>query len=122
MRTPLTRCRSGAFPASVGFPALIGVLTPADAASTQDVPRTALEAGNSTATIFSHYGALATEAEGKVWFGIRPEQAMKDWNDVFWRGCGPGRIGGEVAKRLECARFTAGFRARWSVMSHPKRC
>jgi len=36
MQTPLTRCRSGAFPASVGFLALIGVLTPAAAATTQD--------------------------------------------------------------------------------------
>jgi hypothetical protein len=46
-------------------------------AATQDVPRTALEAGNSSATIFSHYRALATEAEGKAWFGIMPEQATK---------------------------------------------
>jgi len=37
------------------------------------VPRTALEAGNSAATIFSHYRALATEAEGKAWFAIEPE-------------------------------------------------
>ena len=41
-------------------------------AATQDVPRTALEAGNSAATIFSHYRALATEAQGKVWFAIVP--------------------------------------------------
>jgi len=41
-------------------------------AATQDVPRTALEAGNSVATIFAHYRALATEAEGKGWFAIMP--------------------------------------------------
>ena len=41
-------------------------------AATQDVPRTALEAGNSEATIFSHYRPLATEAESKAWFAIMP--------------------------------------------------
>ena len=41
-------------------------------AATRDVPRTALEAGNSAATIFPHYRALATEAEGKAWFAIVP--------------------------------------------------
>jgi hypothetical protein len=41
-------------------------------AATQDVPRTALEAGNSASTIFAHYRALATEAEGKAWFAIMP--------------------------------------------------
>lgn len=41
-------------------------------AATQDVPRTALEAGNSAATVFAHYRALATEAEGKEWFAIMP--------------------------------------------------
>jgi integrase len=43
------------------------------AAATKNVPQTALEAGNSAATIFSHYRALATEAEGKAWFGIEPK-------------------------------------------------
>jgi len=46
-------------------------------AATQDVPRTALEAGNSAATIFSHYRALATEAEGKAWFAIEPEHGPR---------------------------------------------
>jgi integrase len=41
-------------------------------AATQDVPRTALEAGNSAGTIFAHYRALASEAEGKAWFVIIP--------------------------------------------------
>jgi hypothetical protein len=41
-------------------------------AAMQDVPRTALEAGNSASTIFAHYRALATEAEGKAWFAIMP--------------------------------------------------
>jgi len=45
-------------------------------AATQDVPRTALEAGNSASTIFAHYRALATEAEGKAWFAImRPHSS-----------------------------------------------
>ena len=44
------------------------------AAATKNVPQTALEAGNSAATIFSHYRALATEAEGKAWFAIEPKQ------------------------------------------------
>lgn len=46
-------------------------------AATQDVPRTALEAGNSAATIFSHYRALATEAEGKAWFAIEPKDGTR---------------------------------------------
>jgi len=41
-------------------------------AATQDVPRTALEAGNSASTIFAHYRALATKAEGEAWFAIMP--------------------------------------------------
>ncbi len=41
-------------------------------ALTQDVPRTALEAGNSAPTIFQHYRALATQAEGQEWFSILP--------------------------------------------------
>ena len=46
-------------------------------AATQDVPRTALEAGNSAGTIFSHYRALATEAEGQAWFAIEPEHGPR---------------------------------------------
>jgi len=42
------------------------------AAATKNVPQTALEAGNSAATIFSHYRALANEAEGKAWFAVVP--------------------------------------------------
>ena len=45
-------------------------------AVTQDVPRTALEAGNSVSTIFAHYRALATEAEGKAWFALMPPPAQ----------------------------------------------
>jgi integrase len=44
-------------------------------AATQDVPRTALEAGNSASTIFAHYRALATEAEGTAWFSIGPPKS-----------------------------------------------
>ena len=45
-------------------------------AATQDVPRTALEAGNSASTIFAHYRAVATEAEGKAWFAIVPPHSV----------------------------------------------
>lgn len=38
----------------------------------KDVPAVALECGNSPQVIFSNYRALATEAEGKSWFGIMP--------------------------------------------------
>jgi integrase len=44
-------------------------------AATQDVPKTALEAGNSAGMIFKHYRALATQGEGKAWFNILPQQA-----------------------------------------------
>ena len=47
------------------------------AAATKNVPQTALEAGNSAATIFSHYRALATEAEGKAWFTIEPKHGPR---------------------------------------------
>ena len=44
-------------------------------AVTQDVPHTALEAGNSASTVFAHYRALATGAEGKAWFAITPARS-----------------------------------------------
>jgi hypothetical protein len=43
-------------------------------AATKNVPQTTLEPGNSAARIFSHYRALAPEAEGKAWFAIEPER------------------------------------------------
>jgi integrase len=43
-------------------------------ATLKDVPQVALECGNSPAVIFSNYRALLTEAEGKVWFEVRPAQ------------------------------------------------
>ena len=46
------------------------------AAATKKVPQTALEAGDSVATIFSHYRSLATEAEGKSWFAIVPPHSV----------------------------------------------
>lgn len=42
----------------------------------QDVPRVALEAGNSPQMIFKHYRELATEAEGKAWFAVAPQISM----------------------------------------------
>jgi hypothetical protein len=44
-------------------------------AATHDVPRTALEAGNSVSTIFAHYRALVTGTEGKSWFAIMPPRS-----------------------------------------------
>jgi integrase len=40
----------------------------------KDVPAVALECGNSPQVIFSNYRALATEAEGRAWFGIMPSR------------------------------------------------
>ena len=42
-------------------------------ATLKDVPAVALECGNSPAIIFSNYRALATEAEGRAWFAVKPE-------------------------------------------------
>ncbi len=41
-------------------------------AQSQDVARTALEAGNSPAIIFSNYRELVTQADGEKWFSIMP--------------------------------------------------
>jgi hypothetical protein len=46
-------------------------------AATQNVAQTALEAGNSAHTIFSHYRALATETEGRAWFALAPSRPAK---------------------------------------------
>jgi integrase len=42
------------------------------AAHTGDVPRTAMEAGNSPAVVHAHYRGLATREEAERYFGIRP--------------------------------------------------
>lgn len=47
------------------------------ATATKNVPQTALEAGNSAATSFFHYRAIATEAEGKVWSGLEPKHGRR---------------------------------------------
>jgi integrase len=44
-------------------------------AMTKDFVKTAYEAGSSVAKIQSNYDAVATEAEGKLWFSIMPERA-----------------------------------------------
>lgn len=44
----------------------------------KDVPAVALECGNSPQVIFSNYRALATEAEGKAWFGILPPKQAEN--------------------------------------------
>jgi integrase len=38
-----------------------------------DVPRVALESGNSPAMIFAHYRELVTPADAKTWFAVAPE-------------------------------------------------
>jgi integrase len=44
-------------------------------ATIKDAVRTAFEAGNSPQVIRSNYDAVATEAEGKLWFSVMPETA-----------------------------------------------
>ena len=44
-------------------------------ATVKDAVRTAFEAGNSPQVIRSNYDAVATEAEGKLWFSVLPETA-----------------------------------------------
>ncbi len=41
-------------------------------AKTGDVPRTALEAGNSPEMIFRHYRAVVDSQSAEQWFGINP--------------------------------------------------
>jgi integrase len=43
-------------------------------ATLKDVPAVALECGNSPNIIFSNYRALASETEGKAWFGVYPSK------------------------------------------------
>lgn len=43
-------------------------------AGTADVPRVALESGNSPAMIFAHYRELVTADDAKNWFAIAPDQ------------------------------------------------
>jgi integrase len=43
-------------------------------ALTGDVPRTALESGNTPAIIFRHYREVVDEAAAKAWFGIMPPE------------------------------------------------
>ena len=51
-------------------------------AETGDVPRTALEAGNSPKMIFRHYRQVVTEDEAKEWFAIMPPEV---WPPADWR-------------------------------------
>ena len=52
-------------------------------AETGDVPRTALEAGNSPKMIFRHYRELVDEQSATEWFAIMPPE---DWmpKDLPW--------------------------------------
>ena len=51
-------------------------------ALTGDVPRTALEAGNSPDIIFRHYREVVDEDAAKAWFGIMPPAV---WPPAEWR-------------------------------------
>jgi hypothetical protein len=42
-------------------------------AEVQDVPKVALEAGNSAQIIFQHYRELVQRKEAKAWFAIKPK-------------------------------------------------
>ena len=46
-------------------------------AQTGDVPRTALEAGNSPAMIFRHYRELVDEEAAKAWFSVTPPEGWE---------------------------------------------
>jgi hypothetical protein len=46
-------------------------------AEIQDVNRIALEAGNSPQMIFRHYRELATPAQARTWFSIKPAASEK---------------------------------------------
>lgn len=46
-------------------------------AVTKSAPQVALEAGNSPKMLFEHYRELVTEAEGKEWFALTPQQVRK---------------------------------------------
>ena len=47
-------------------------------AETGDVPKVALEAGNSPAMIFAHYRELVTADDALQWFAIAPTKAKAD--------------------------------------------
>jgi integrase len=51
-------------------------------AETGDVPRTALEAGNSPKMIFRHYREVVTGDDAKAWFAIIPPEV---WPPADWR-------------------------------------
>ncbi len=46
-------------------------------ADVKDVPRVALEAGNSPVMIFRHYREIVTAESAKAWFAIAPKAAAK---------------------------------------------
>ncbi len=50
-------------------------------AETGDVPRTALEAGNSPKMIFRHYREVVTPEDAKAWFAIMPPEV---WPPAGW--------------------------------------
>jgi hypothetical protein len=51
-------------------------------AETGDVPRTALEAGNSPKMIFRHYREVVDGEASKAWFSIMPPT---EWPPKEWR-------------------------------------
>ena len=55
-------------------------------AAVQDVPKVALEAGNSPAIIFQHYRELVRPVDAKAWFSIAPG---KDGKIIFFEASKP---------------------------------
>jgi len=51
-------------------------------ASTQDVNKVALEAGNSSAVIFKHYRELVTEEAAQEWFSILPPEGWQPRREI----------------------------------------
>ncbi|MDB6124517.1 MAG: hypothetical protein JWQ71_3510, partial [Pedosphaera sp.] len=47
-------------------------------ADTQEVNKTALEAGNSPAMIFSNYRELVTPQDAKSWFSLKADETGKE--------------------------------------------
>ncbi|MDB6035042.1 MAG: hypothetical protein JWM16_5380 [Verrucomicrobiales bacterium] len=55
-------------------------------AVTQDVHRVSLESGNSPKVILKEYLELATEEDGKKWFGIMPSEPLQTRRGQSARG------------------------------------
>lgn len=57
-------------------------------ALTNDIGKTAIEAGNSTPIIYRHYLELMTSEEAESWFAIRPSDAVDSASHLVDADCG----------------------------------